>query len=110
MQNKAECIAFANHKGGSGKTTSCLSIAGERCRRTIVAKMTGGAQMFTSSDNSGPGTGNQNISSIRRILYRERIPLSGEDVGGKYGRNVEYYLDSGKVIVKTARRKEGVAL
>src|SRR5437879_7360127 len=25
---RAECVAFANHKGGSGKTTSCLSIAG----------------------------------------------------------------------------------
>lgn len=25
---RAECIAFANHKGGTGKTTSCLSIAG----------------------------------------------------------------------------------
>src|SRR3954469_3031975 len=25
---RAQCIAFANHKGGSGKTTSCLSIAG----------------------------------------------------------------------------------
>jgi len=24
----AECIGFANHKGGTGKTTSCLSIAG----------------------------------------------------------------------------------
>ena len=28
MPRSAECIAFANHKGGSGKTTSCLSIAG----------------------------------------------------------------------------------
>lgn len=25
---RAECIAFTNHKGGTGKTTSCLSIAG----------------------------------------------------------------------------------
>jgi chromosome partitioning protein len=25
---RAHCIAFANHKGGTGKTTSCLSIAG----------------------------------------------------------------------------------
>ena len=24
----AECIAFVNHKGGTGKTTSCISIAG----------------------------------------------------------------------------------
>jgi len=28
MSRKAECIAFANYKGGTGKTTSCLSIAG----------------------------------------------------------------------------------
>ena len=25
---RAPCVAFANHKGGTGKTTSCLSIAG----------------------------------------------------------------------------------
>jgi chromosome partitioning protein len=28
MSKTAQCIAFANHKGGTGKTTSCLSIAG----------------------------------------------------------------------------------
>lgn len=28
MEKRAECIAFANQKGGTGKTTSCLSIAG----------------------------------------------------------------------------------
>lgn len=28
MSRTAECIAFANNKGGTGKTTSCLSIAG----------------------------------------------------------------------------------
>ena len=28
MEQAAECIVFANHKGGTGKTTSCLSIAG----------------------------------------------------------------------------------
>jgi len=28
MSKIAECIVFANHKGGTGKTTSCLSIAG----------------------------------------------------------------------------------
>ena len=25
---RAECVAFANHKGGTGKTTSYLSVAG----------------------------------------------------------------------------------
>ena len=28
VSRAAECIVFANHKGGTGKTTSCLSIAG----------------------------------------------------------------------------------
>jgi len=28
MEKAAECIVFANQKGGTGKTTSCLSIAG----------------------------------------------------------------------------------
>ncbi len=28
MENGSKCIAFANHKGGTGKTTSCISIAG----------------------------------------------------------------------------------
>jgi len=28
MPKKARCIAFTNHKGGTGKTTSCVSIAG----------------------------------------------------------------------------------
>jgi cellulose biosynthesis protein BcsQ len=28
MGKAAECISFVNHKGGTGRTTSCLSIAG----------------------------------------------------------------------------------
>jgi chromosome partitioning protein len=28
MPRGSQCVAFANHKGGTGKTTSCLSIAG----------------------------------------------------------------------------------
>jgi chemotaxis protein CheD len=76
----------------------------------MVAKMVGGAQMFNCSDDIAPGIGKQNVSSIRRILGREQIPLSGEEVGGSCGRNVEFYLDSGKVMVKTAGKKEDVEL
>ena len=39
IQDKAECIAFTNPKGGSGKTTSCLSIAGylaKKGKRVLV--------------------------------------------------------------------------
>lgn len=40
MSNPAECIAFVNHKGGTGKTTSCISIAGflakNDCKTLVV--------------------------------------------------------------------------
>jgi chemotaxis protein CheD len=79
-------------------------------QQDVVAKIVGGAQMFVCSDDSGPGIGKQNVSSVRRILDRERIPLSGEEVGGNFGRNVEFHLDSGRVNVKTAGKKEDVEI
>ena len=40
MANTTECIAFVNHKGGTGKTTSCISIAGflakNGCKTLVV--------------------------------------------------------------------------
>lgn len=75
-------------------------------RQNMVAKIVGGAQMFSSYDDSNSGVGKQNIMSIKRILDRERIPLIGEDIGGHHGRNIEFHLDSGKVIVR-AMGKEG---
>ena len=43
LARRAKCVAFANHKGGSGKTTSCLSIAGylAKERGSLVSKKTG---------------------------------------------------------------------
>jgi len=69
-------------------------------RQAVVAKLVGGAQMFASSEDLSPGIGEQNIISIKHILSRERIPLIGEDTGGRYGRSVEFYLDSGKLVIK----------
>jgi chemotaxis protein CheD len=70
-------------------------------RENIVAKMVGGASMFANGDDSGPTIGEQNIISIRHILNQEQIPLIGKDVGGNYGRSIQLYLDSGKVIVSS---------
>jgi len=68
--------------------------------RDMVAKLVGGAKMFLSSEDSSPGIGEQNIISVKHILSREQIPLVGKSTGGNYGRSVEFYLDSGKLIVK----------
>jgi len=72
----------------------------------MVAKLVGGAKMFLSSDDFGPGIGDQNIISIKRILKRSRIPVIAENTGGNYGRNVEFYLDSGRVMVRAIGRED----
>jgi chromosome partitioning protein len=61
---RAECLAFANHKGGTGKTTSCLSIAG------YLAK--GGSQVlvvdFDPQANATSGLGIDR-STLRHSMY-----------------------------------------
>ena len=69
-------------------------------RKDTVAKMVGGARMFSNYGNSEQGIGEQCIESIKDILRREQIPLIGEDTGGHHGRSVEFHLDSGTVIVR----------
>lgn len=73
--------------------------------RDIVAKMVGGAQMFSSYDGSSPCIGKQNIISIKDILKREGIPLIAEDTGGHHGRNIEFHLDSGKLVIKAVGKE-----
>jgi len=74
--------------------------------RDMVAKLVGGAKMFLSSDGLSPGIGEQNIISVKNILKRKRIPVIGENTGGNYGRSVEFYLDSGKVMVRAIGKED----
>src|SRR5436305_11198474 len=61
---RAQCIAFANHKGGTGKTTSCLSIAG------YLAK-SGSKVLVVDFDPQANATSGLGIdkSSLRYSMY-----------------------------------------
>jgi chemotaxis protein CheD len=66
----------------------------------ITARLVGGASMFTGLQP--PGTiqmGERNVHAAREALHRHGIRLTGEVVGGDYGRSVELDLDSGRVKV-----------
>ncbi len=75
-------------------------------RLNTVAKMAGGGRMFSDYQDSGPGIGAENIMSIKQVLTQEQILLIGEDIGGHHGRNVEFRLDSGKMIVQSIGRED----
>ena len=64
LPGKAQCIAFANHKGGTGKTTSCLSIAG------YLAK-SGSKVLVVDFDPQANATSGLGIdkSSLRHSMY-----------------------------------------
>jgi chemotaxis protein CheD len=66
----------------------------------LVAKMVGGARMFSAYGTEGSGIGGQNLRAVKDLLQREGIPLAGWDVAGSHGRSVEFHLASGSLIVK----------
>ncbi len=67
----------------------------------LRAKIAGGAELFprTRGLNSLP-MGPKNVRSVREALESRNIALRGEDVGGNWGRNVYFYLDTAKMVVK----------
>lgn len=56
----------------------------------LVAKLAGGAQMFSQLGKSDTlRIGPRNVESCKQILSIYPIPIIGEDTGGNYGRTIE---------------------
>jgi chemotaxis protein CheD len=73
-------------------------------RSTTIAKLVGGAAMF--SNLIAPGlihTGERNVLATREALHSAGIPLRGEWVGGDFGRSVELDLESGRLTTASVR-------
>lgn len=68
----------------------------------LIAKIAGGAQMFAiSQTNDIMRVGYRNVIATKEMLEKLRIPLLAEDTGGNIGRTIEFYAQTGKLIVKT---------
>jgi len=71
-------------------------------RSQLVAKLAGGAQMFSFNDSSEMlRIGARNVLASKEILNMLRIPILAEDTGGNYGRTIEIHSENGKLLVKT---------
>jgi len=71
-------------------------------RGNIVAKIAGGACMFSGLSGSDfMNIGLRNVSAIKTVLKDLRINLIAEDTGGSYGRTIEFHTETGKLIVKS---------
>ncbi|WP_048165943.1 chemotaxis protein CheD [Palaeococcus pacificus] len=65
----------------------------------IQAKLFGGSQMFNVS-NEKLQIGRRNVEAAKRELKKYRIPLVAEDTGGKGGRTIRLYLETGEVYMR----------
>jgi len=70
--------------------------------RRLVAKLAGGASMF--SQLVTPGTiqmGERNVLAARTSLRAAGIPILREAVGGERGRSIRFYVKDGRVEIRS---------
>ena len=67
----------------------------------LVAKIAGGAQMFAmSSENSLLCVGKRNVEATKEKLRSLNIRIIAEDTGDSYGRTIEFYPETGELLIK----------
>jgi chemotaxis receptor (MCP) glutamine deamidase CheD len=74
----------------------------------LVAKIAGGAQMFSNFDIEDLRIGDRNISKVREILAASRIRIIGEDVGGTHGRSLFFDIGQEAFTVKSMDARKAV--
>ena len=75
----------------------------------ISAKIIGGASMFGQLvSGTGINVGERNVTATREVLATVGIPLLAEDTGLDYGRSVYFFLDDGRVEVRSLKKGDRV--
>lgn len=71
----------------------------------LVSKIAGGAQMFSfGSTNELMRIGDRNAKASKEKLASLGIRLLSEDTGENYGRTIEFYSETGDLLIKTIGR------
>jgi chemotaxis protein CheD len=68
-------------------------------RRTLVAKVAGGAAVF--DDRGMFRIGERNIAMLRKVLWKNEILIAAEDLGGTKARTMYVSVATGRVILKS---------
>jgi len=97
--NNANKAKFAD-TGIDELITQMLTLGAER--RVLIAKIAGGAQMFAfSNTNEMMRIGERNIEATKLKLCDLGIGLKAEDTGANYGRTIEFYPETGALLIKS---------
>ena len=72
-------------------------------RKRLVAKVAGGAVLL--DDNGMFRIGERNHIVVRKLLWKNNILISSEDVGGTLARTMYLHIIDGKTIIKSAGKE-----
>lgn len=68
----------------------------------LRAKIAGGAEMFKAANAKLSGRiGPRNVEAVKVELNSQGIRLIAEDIGGHYGRTIEFMPDTGDLFIRT---------
>ncbi|HLY75122.1 MAG TPA: chemotaxis protein CheD [Planctomycetota bacterium] len=68
-------------------------------RRSLIAKVVGGANVF--DDRGMFRIGERNYATLRKVLWKNEILIAAEDVGGTKARTMYVSVATGRVILRS---------
>lgn len=78
-------------------------------RRNMVAKIAGGATMFSfQGRNDMMQVGERNVEATKKKLKELNIPILAEDTGANYGRTVTFFPETGDFHIRAVGKSETV--
>jgi chemotaxis protein CheD len=84
-----------------------LVVAKGANRGRLVAKIAGGAQMFSYQSKSDMvRVGDRNVEATKKKLAELKIPIIAQDTGKNYGRTVIFYPETGQFVIRAVGRTE----
>lgn len=99
IKNNENIAKFADT--GIDELLRRLVLAGA-LKKNMIAKIAGGAQMFAfKSDNEMLRVGDRNVEATKNKLKELQIPLIAEDTGKNSGRTIEFYPETGELLIKS---------
>ena len=76
-------------------------------RNRLVAKIAGGAQMFSfGSGSEAVRVGERNVYAVKKKLAELKIPILAEDTGKNFGRTVIFYPETGDFVIRAVGKSE----
>lgn len=78
-------------------------------RKAIIAKIAGGAQMFSFSNNNDMmRIGERNVEATKSKLKELGIAILAEDTGANYGRTIEFYPETGELHIRSVGKERKI--